>query len=343
MCRNYRFFCPNCKLLTQQHLRPCLTRSCKHQTNHDHDFIHPVTPPTLPIRCPLCWSHPFSQPLPAFLPRILTPSGYVQTKDITALLAKLYHHLKTTTGGDYLISTNFTPVPDLWDMMLFCEAVSFFEMDLMFRYQDGGKEQRKPDKFEEELVAKLVYAKFSEWVDEMELLRGPQEERTELIVECGKLKAKREATKLRKAGRSLDSICFLCTNPYCTEEEDSGDFEFLQGFEGESIVREFDLAAFLDDKLGEEDCGGEEEQPCMTPCKHVFGHRCLRKWLKTRTLMPFNYSYDCSLCRASFGALGRIEAQYRHGKNRPLWLHLIMGYRGKRDSKGGKKKKRSKA
>lgn len=156
-------------------------------------------------------------------------------------------------------------------------------------------------------MEKLVYAKFSDWVDEMEMHFVKNEERTELVVRLGKERAKQMLDGAKDRGSQLPTECSLCMTPICIEEANDANFKFLHGVEGEVILGWFDLAKFLEGRF-------DEEQPCMTPCNHLFGHRCLQQWLNTKETDPYSEHNDCPLCRMSFGSLGRSKLCMNMGK-----------------------------
>lgn len=277
MCRQYAFRCQGCERLLLHEPRLCKAPSCALNSRLILPMRHPQMGRFQCRRCLWCWSSPESKGGVARARQILQGFG-----DDALILPEHWKRLSETPEGDYLRDADFTSIATEEDAEVFAAFTAVIEADLVVRFHDS--KLRTPSEFELEIVAKMLYVSYDDWIDRIELdHKDIREERTEIILERGKIRTGEGAT------------CPNCFNEYCEPRGDPRQFEFFRSFHRWGQLLEFDLPAFLDDELGEEDLGGDflEEQPCLTPCNHLVGHRCLRKWLMNKV----SRGNDCPLCR----------------------------------------------
>ncbi|CAG8979358.1 hypothetical protein HYALB_00002484 [Hymenoscyphus albidus] len=212
-------------------------------------------------RCPFCWSFPISEEALAKARRISqTKLSGEKCFDFVAH----WDRLRDSDEGKYLLETEFTTILDPYHAKAMEGFLAMAEADFIVRFHDSTF--KTPDEFEMKLAFKMFFFCLKERIDEMELRQpSAREERAELIVEMGIARA---ALNL-KHGESTEYPC--CFNEYCSPTEDPPRYQ----------------PVVPDDNLREESLEGHalKEQPCLTPCNHLIGSRCLREWLMKNVVL----------------------------------------------------------
>ncbi|CAG8979357.1 hypothetical protein HYALB_00002483 [Hymenoscyphus albidus] len=141
-----------------------------------------------------------------------------------------WSRLKKYPHGQDLLSYDFTSIPNFSEMEAFSYLTFWAELDFVFRLRFNEASLFRPDAFEETILRKMIATWYDDGVDERPQL-DPREERTELIIELGKKKAKRQSV----GGEQQEHRCSICLASTITEDDAPGDFEFFLGFNGKSF------------------------------------------------------------------------------------------------------------
>ncbi|RDL38961.1 uncharacterized protein BP5553_03301 [Venustampulla echinocandica] len=105
-----------------------------------------------------------------------------------------------------------------------------------------------------------------------------------------------------------DQQCNICYEVYCLLPEHD-DFDFP----GQDVVPDCKAGNKPDDKADDI----PRDHPCKTRCGHVFGQKCIRKWMSET-----NFS-SCPYCRAPFETLDMLNAGETVGQAAPWWLEIL--------------------